>query len=149
MGLSNNPAKNNTRVIPESFGKSVLLIRRLLARADLSIVNEFNLSSEPCLQLVVARRSCTVLLVDTPVLLFEAIALDRVAAVFLPIHIVISGDHDKSYVHWANPIASSGLRSPLAARYVLDDLYVRISEALSELPQTVESPAQPNARPLG
>jgi hypothetical protein len=127
-----------TRVIPESFEKSVALIRRLLAAAGLAVVEEFDMSREPYFQLGIASRSCAVLLVDTPLLLFESIALDRSAAVFLPLHVVISGDRDTSYVHWTDPVTSSGLRAPAPARGALDELYKRLTETLSELPETLQ-----------
>ena len=127
-----------TRVIPESFEKSLALIRRLLAAAGFTVVEEIDMSREPYFRLGVASRSCVVLLVDTPVLLFEAIALDRSAAAFLPLHVVISGDRDISYVHWADPITSSGLRPPAPARGALDEAYRRITETLSALSQAVE-----------
>lgn len=136
----------NTRVVPEPFGKSVPLIRRLLLGAGLSVVEEFDMSSAPYLQLGIAPRSCTVLLVDTPVLLFEAIALDRAAAVFLPVHVVISGDRETSYVHWANPMASSNLRPPAPSKGALEDLCARVTGALSELPQIAEVTLQRQSR---
>lgn len=130
-----------TRVIPDAFEKSLPLIRRLLSTAGFSVVEEFDMSREPAFQLGIASRSCVVLLVDTPVLLFEAIALDRSAAVFLPLHVVISGDRDTSYVHWANPITSSGLRPPAPAKGALDELYRRVTETLSEPPRPVTATA--------
>lgn len=139
-------AAGMTRVIPESFDKSLALIRRLLSAAGLGVVGEFDMSREPYFQLGVASRSCVVLLVDTPVLLFEAIALDRSAAVFLPQHVVISGDGDTSYVHWVNPITSSGLRPPAPAKAALADLHKRITDVLSDLPQPVEVAAQRQSR---
>ena len=132
----------NTRVIPEPFGKSVSLIRWLLSSAGLSVVQEFNVSSEPYFQLAIARRSCIVLLVDTPVLLFESIVLDRAAAVFFPVHVVISGDRDTTYVHWANPAMSSGLRPPMPAKIPLENLCARITQVLSRLPQATEATLQ-------
>ncbi len=128
----------NTRVIPEPFGKSVPLIRRLLSDGGLSIVDEFDLSGEPYFQLGVAMRSCVVLLVDTPAMLFECIALDRAAAAFLPIHVVISGDRDTTYVHWANPVVGSGLRPPTPAKIPLENLYACVTQALSRLSQAAE-----------
>lgn len=137
MGIAGT---GNTRVIREPFGKSVPVIRRMLLDAGLSVVEEFDVSSASYFQLGIAARSCIVLLVDTPALLFEAIALDRAAAVFLPVHVVISGDRDTSYVHWANPMATSGLRAPAPSKGPLGDLCARITRALSALPQT-EVPA--------
>lgn len=124
----------NTRVIPGPFGKSVPLIRRLLLDAGLSIVEEFNVSSEPHFQLGIRRQSGIVFLVDTPALLFECIALDRAAAVFLPVHVVITGDRDTTYVRWADPVKSSGLRPPTPAKVPLEILCARITQALSGLP---------------
>jgi uncharacterized protein (DUF302 family) len=131
--------RGNTRVIPEPFAKSVPLIRRLLVSAGLSVVEEFDVSGAPYFQLGIAARSCTILLVDTPVLLFEAIALDRAAAVFVPVHVVISGDRDTSYVHWANPMASSNLRPPAPSKSALEDVCTRVTRALSGLHQTPEA----------
>jgi hypothetical protein len=128
------------RVIPERFGKSAPLVRRLLSKAGLSIVKEFHISRRPYFGLGIARRSCVVLLVDTPALLFECIALDRAAAVFLPVHVVISGDRDATYVYWANPAMSSGLRPPMPAKMPLENLCARITQALSGLPRVAENP---------
>src|SRR5579864_8875024 len=136
MSLSTSTATTgNTRVISTSVGRAIPLIRRLLSESGLSVVEEFNVSSEPYFQFGIPRRSCIVLLVDTPALLFECIALDRAAAVLLPIHVVISGDHDTTYVHWANPVTSSGLRPPMPAKIPLDNLSARITRALSGLPE--------------
>jgi uncharacterized protein (DUF302 family) len=136
--MNSPPAVGTTRVIPESFEKSLALVRRLLAADGLTVVEEFDMSKEPCFQLGIASRSCIVLLVDTPLLLFEAIALDRSAAVFLPVHVVISGDRDISYVHWTDPVAGSGLRPPAPARGALDQVYKRLNETLSALPETAQ-----------
>ena len=128
----------DTRIVTEAYGKCLPLIRRLLEDAGLSIVEEFDISDAPYFRLGIGSRHCIVLLVDTPVLLFEAIALDRAAAVFLPIHIVICGNRDTSYVHWANPAASSGLRPPTPSKEPLDELCSRVTQALSRLPPAAE-----------
>jgi uncharacterized protein (DUF302 family) len=134
----NAAAESNTRTVPEPFGRAVPMVRRLLLSAGLAVVEEFDVSGESYFRLGVANRSCVVLLVDSPVLLFEAIALDRAAAVFLPIHVVITGDRDTSYIHWANPAVSSGLRPPVPAKGPLEELCGRIHQALAALPQAVE-----------
>ncbi|MBS1854245.1 MAG: hypothetical protein JST11_02685 [Acidobacteria bacterium] len=134
----NLAAAGSTRTVPEPFGRAVPLVRRLLLSAGLSVVEEFNVSGESYFRLGVASRSCIVLLVDSPVLLFEAIALDRAAAVFLPVHVVITGDRDTSYIHWANPVASSGLRPPVPAKGALEELCGRVHQALAALPRAVD-----------
>lgn len=121
-----------TRVIAESFERSAPLIRRLLRDAGLSVAQEIRLSCA-AYRFGIARCSCVVLLVDTPALLFECIALDPAGAVFAPIHVVVSGDHNTSYVHWADPTESSGLRPPAPARAPLERLCARVTDALSGL----------------
>jgi uncharacterized protein (DUF302 family) len=127
----NTVTAGNTRVIPETVEQSVPMIRRLLRDAGLSVVEEFNLSSDPHFQSGVARRSCIVLLVDTPELLLECIAPDRAAAVFLPVHVVISGDRDTTSVYWAHPPAGAG--EPPPAKAPLEELNARVTEALRAL----------------
>jgi hypothetical protein len=121
------------RSFDEPFARSVPLVRRLLLDAGLRIVTEIEVSNGPDYHYGLATHSCVVLLVDTPVLLFEAIALDRGAAVFVPVHVVVGGDHGSSYVHWANPIATSGLRPPVSARRPLENLYACVTRALADL----------------
>ena len=127
----------HTHVTPERFARCMPLVRQRLADAGLSIAGEFDVSGEPHFQ-TTGHRSCVVLLVDTPGLLFECIAIDRAAAVFLPVHIVISGDRDSTSIHWADPIAISGLRPPMPAKVPLEDLCARIARALAGLPQAGE-----------
>jgi hypothetical protein len=125
--LSKASPSGSIRVVPESFERSVALIRRLTA-AGFTVVEEFDVSGEPYFLLVIARRSC-VLLLYKPMLLLEPIALHRSVAVFLPLHVVINGDRDISSTHWANPVTCSGLQLPV--RDVLDEVYRRITEAIS------------------
>ena len=113
------------------------LVRQRLSDAGLSIAGEFDVSGEPHFQ-TSGHLSCVVLLVDTPGLLFECIAIDRGGAVFLPVHIVISGDRESTHVHWANPITISGLRPPMPAKGPLEDLCARIGRALAGLPKAGE-----------
>jgi len=132
----------NTWAIPEPFAKCVPLVRRLLLDAGLSVVEEFDISAASYVQLRAGSSSCVVLLVDTPVLLFEAIALDPGAAVFLPVHVVISGDREMSQIHWTNPALASGLRPPVQAKGPLEELCARVNQALAELSPAEELVSQ-------
>lgn len=134
----NQISTNNTRFIPASLAHSVPIIRQHLQNAGLSVIGEFDLSNEPYFEIAISKRSCLVLLVHTPVLLFEAIALDRSAAVFLPVHVVVTGDQDTCYIHWADPVATSGLRVPAPAKGPAASLYARVTKALSAFPQALE-----------
>ena len=124
-----------TRVMREPYEKTISTVRRMLTAAGLSIVDEFDMSKEPYFHFGVAGGSCTVLLLDTPILMFEAIVLDHSTAVFLPLHVVVSGDRETSCVHWADPLTSSGLRPPASGKSALEQAYKRLTDALSGLPQ--------------
>jgi hypothetical protein len=102
--------------------KTASLVRRCLRDRGLQIVDEVYISS----------GQCVVLLVDTPELLLGAVALDRGAAVLVPVHVVITSDGPRSFVYWANPIAVSGLRPPASARAALERLCGRIRQTLAQ-----------------
>lgn len=127
----------NVRIVAEARARCVSQVQRLLWDAGLSVVEEFDIAAE--------NSEWTVLLVDTPGLLFESIALDRAAAVFLPVHVVIRGDGEVSTVSWANPMASSGLRPPATAKIPLETLCARVTAALSALEEPAAS-AKPAMR---
>ena len=102
--------------------KTASIVRRSLCDRGLQVVDEIHLSG----------GECVVLLVDTPELLLEAVALDRGGAVLVPVHVVITSDGPRSFVCWANPIAVSGLRPPASARAALERLCGRIRQTLAQ-----------------
>lgn len=138
----NSANAGNIRFIPETVERSVPVIRRMLRDAGLSVVEEFSLLNNPHFQLGTARPSCIVLLVDTPEALLQSIALDRVAALFLPVHVVVSGDRDTAYVYWAHPLAGSGQQAPVPATAPLEELNARVTQALRVLPQVAKAASQ-------
>ena len=121
----------NVRIVGEARARCVSQVQRLLWDAGLSVVEEFDIAS--------GSLEYTVLLVDTPGLLFESMALDRAAAVFLPVHVVIRGDGAVSTVSWANPVARAGLRPPATAKVPLETLCARVTAALSVLEEPAAS----------
>jgi hypothetical protein len=134
-----------THIIRQNFEKSVPLVRRLLRDAGLSIVQEFSLADNQPPPLGGARRSCIVLLVDTPGLFFECVALDRAAAAFVPIHVVVCGDKETSYVHWEHPLQRPGPRAPIPSRIPLEELCSRLTKALGGLPEVPQKVPDPHA----
>lgn len=128
----NHQSAGHTRMVPERLDKAVTAVRRLLEDAGLRVVDELEIGQ--CLSDAnIPGQPCRILLVDTPVLLFESIALDRAAAVFLPVHIAVCGNSESTSVHWANPVVSAGLRPPAPAKGPLEVLCARITEALAPL----------------
>ncbi len=73
-----------------------------------------------------------ILCVDSPLLLLEAMALDSSAAVFFPLHIVISADGPKTQVYWLNPAGIQSKRLPVGAMFPLRALQARIVKSMEK-----------------
>ncbi len=71
-----------------------------------------------------------ILYVDCPMLLLEAIALDRSAAVMLPLHLVVSGQPQSSLIYLLNPATTLYEVLPLTARAAVSKLQARVLESL-------------------
>lgn len=126
-------ATGQTFTIPERFGKAVKLIRGALAQTDLSVVGEFDTTGafgeEPGKKVEQSR----VLLVDCPLLVFEAQALDRAAGVFFPLHVLVWADGDRTQVSTASSGALFDVRLPLGAAGPMERLQARVTMALESV----------------
>ena len=118
------------QAVPRAFDQTLKSLRRLLKGAGLSVVQQFDLSHDFPGQPAAGTRHCALLMVDCPLLLFEAVALDRSAAVFIPLHVVITGDQHTTCIHWAHPAETMGLRLSAAARGPVEALYTRLTRVL-------------------
>jgi hypothetical protein len=58
--------------------------------------------------------------------------LDPSAAVFLPLHIVISADGPKTQVYWLNPAGIQSKRLPVGAMFPLRALQARIVKSMEK-----------------
>jgi uncharacterized protein (DUF302 family) len=122
----------NVKSVQHGFHSTLNAILDALNRSGLSVVEQIDLSGHIIRHPAGPGRNCVMLLVDSPLLLFEAIALERSAAVFIPLHVVVAGDQRSTQIHWAHPADSIGLRAPRAGRGAVDTLYARVTEALSD-----------------
>jgi len=123
----------STCAIPEPYSSGLNLVRGALQDAGLSILGELDLFGGPDRHAVAPSRPCRVIYIDSPLLLFEALALDRAAAVFLPLHVVVREDGGQTRVHWISPAAVFGMRLPAGAAVPLYDLQTRVSDAIAPL----------------
>jgi len=119
----------HTRTIPASFSRALRALRRCFSEAGICVVEQLDLSREFPGQFSGASK-CTVLLIDCPLLFFEALALDRGAAAFIPLHIVVTGGEERTSINWAHPTAITHLRVPATARAAVDALHARVTELL-------------------
>jgi hypothetical protein len=121
----------NVKPVPRGFNSTLNAILDALNGSGLSVVEQIDLSGRIVRHPAAPGRNCVMLLVDSPLLLFEAVALERSAAVFIPLHVVVAGDQRSTHIHWAHPADSMGLRAPRAGRGAVDTLYARVTEVLS------------------
>jgi uncharacterized protein (DUF302 family) len=121
---------SQVQAAPRAFDSTLKSLRRLLNDAGLRVVRQLDLSRDFPGQLAAGARNCALLMVDSPLLLFEAVALDRSAAVFIPLHIVITGDQHSTCIHWAHPAETIGFRMSATAKGPVDALYTRLTQVL-------------------
>jgi hypothetical protein len=116
--------------VPMPIEKTLKSLRRTLQAAGIDVVQQIDLSPEFQGQLSAGTKRCVLLLVDCPLLLFEAVALDRAAAVFFPLHVVVTGDDACTCVDWAHPAAAASCRLPATVKRPVDALYTRLTQLL-------------------
>ncbi|MCI0622322.1 MAG: DUF302 domain-containing protein [Acidobacteria bacterium] len=122
-----------TLVVPEPFDKALKLIRQALTSAEIGIAMELDVSGRIQRDLGVELAPCRILSVDNPFVLLEAMALDGTAAVFLPLHVAVSGDGKQTRVHM---LSQSGVRScgsPLGAKGAMSKLQAGLAQALEKI----------------
>lgn len=136
------PVETDGRIysIPQRYDRALRTIRASLAEADLAIVAELDVSDLPHRYSGRPAARCTILLVDSALLSFEASALDRAGAVFLPLHVLVSGDNQATEVFVANPGEAFHLRLPPGASDPLERLQARVMMAV----ESAERPAGSN-----
>lgn len=116
--------------VPRSYESTLQSLRGLLRSAGLSVVQHIDLSHDSRVELEAGTSKCALMIVDCPLLLFEAVALDRSAAVLIPLHLVLTGNEHHTWIHWAHPAGAFGLRLAATAQGPVDALYARLTEVL-------------------
>ena len=95
-----------TLIMQQPVNEALKMIRRALAEGGLAIAADLDMASRIGKALRIDFPPCRVLCVDCPVALLEALALDRSAAVLLPLHLVVAGQDGFTLVHLLNPAAA-------------------------------------------
>ena len=129
----NAVAVGQTYVISERFGKAVKLIRSALAEMELSVAGEFDTTGAFGGKPGKKAKQSRILLVDCPLLVFEAQALDRAAGVFLPLHVLVWADGDRTQVCTVNSGGLFDVRLPLGAAGPMEKLQARVTMALESV----------------
>lgn len=141
--LRENHAKGRGRVntvsviqsysIDTRFDQALKLIRQALAKGQLSIAGEYDLAEYWAEDSGEEPTPARLLLVDSPLLLFEALALDRAAGVFLPLHLLVSADGDRTQVICIEPSSAFEVRLPPGSAQPLQELGNRVALTLESI----------------
>ncbi len=122
-----------TLLVRQTFTETIKVIRRALLAAGLEIPADMDLAGRVKKALRFDFPPCRVLCVDCPVALLEALALDRSAAVLLPLHLVVEGRGRFTLVHLLNPAAALHGGLPVTARAAVSKLQTRVMEAVESV----------------
>jgi uncharacterized protein (DUF302 family) len=129
----NTLAAGQTCIIAERFDKAVKLIRSALAEMELSVVGEFDATGTLGREAGRTAERARILLVDCPLLVFEALALDRAAGVFFPLHVLVRAGGDRTLVSAVNPAGLFHVRLPLGAADPMERLQARVALAFESI----------------
>ena len=122
-----------TLTIQKPLNEAVKLLRRALAEGGLEIAADLDMAGRIRKALRIDFPPCRVLCVDCPVALLEALALDRSAAVLLPLHLVVTGQDGLTLVHFLNPAAALYSGLPVTARAAVSKLQARVAQAVESV----------------
>jgi uncharacterized protein (DUF302 family) len=117
-------------MMAERFDRALKLIRGALADKDLDVAGELDVAGNLGDGEAEIAAPSRILLVDCPLLAFEALALDRAAGVFVPLHVLVSAIGEGTQVSVLNPAALFDARLPVGAAEPVDKLVARVRLAL-------------------
>jgi uncharacterized protein (DUF302 family) len=122
-----NTASSQTYVIAEEFEKALKLVRHALAECELSITGELDTTESLNRVSRKKQRPTRLLLVDSPILTFEAMTLDRAAGALIPVHVLVSSGCDHTHIIFVEPATLFARRPTVGAARPLKQLTARIS----------------------
>jgi len=122
-----------TYAMDVDFDVAIKRIRRALATKQLSIAVELNASRRLNRALGLRLSPCQILFIESPLLLLEAMAIDRCSAAFIPLHLVVSDAGKRTIVHLLNPEYLRTDDAPLGIRIPVKRLQGELVDMLEEI----------------
>lgn len=120
-------------VVDERFEKALKSIRGALGDMELDIIGEFDIPEVRNPGPGRKAEYFKILLVSCPVLDFEAVALGRAAAVFFPLHLMVSAEGERTRVSLVNPTVIFDARLPVGVSNPMNRLVARVELAMESL----------------
>jgi uncharacterized protein (DUF302 family) len=122
-------------VLDRPFEAALIRIRQAVRAEQLCIAAEIDAAQRVKRALEIYVPQCRVLLIDNPLFLLEATAIDRASAIFMPLHLVISGSGNRTLAQMldAEHIRHSDL--PIGIRAPVLDLQRQLLRVLGRIAQ--------------
>jgi uncharacterized protein (DUF302 family) len=122
-----------TYSLREPFERAVESVRKALANRGLKVVGQLDVSKRVERAVGIALPPCRIIFVLPEPSALKTANLHRCAAIFLPIHIVISGGHARTEIQVQNRVCSSaGEPVPAFAAPVMET-QAQISEVIEAI----------------
>ncbi len=128
-----------TFAIAEPYEVALRMVRIALGRQGLRAPAELDITSRIRQELGAGVAPCTVLYVDEPSALLEAVVFHKGAALMIPQPLVVTGDARRSEVLLRNPDALTR-ETPESVRDPLGGLLRRMARALESVADRQEAP---------
>lgn len=127
--------------VSEPYPTALRMVRRALAQQGLRVPAELDVSARIKQEVGAGVAPCTVLYIDDPVLLLEAIIFQRGAGLLIPQPLVVAGGHGRTEVllRSAASVTEEGLSA--SVRDALLGLHSRIVRALETIAERDEVPS--------
>ncbi|MDP2858738.1 MAG: hypothetical protein Q8P50_12270 [Bacillota bacterium] len=122
-----------TYLIAEPFESALKSVRQVLAKEDLRVPLELDVTVRIRKELGLSLAPCRVLFVDCPVLLLEAVTLDSSVAAILPLHVALAGYGPQTRVHLISSSVAFNLSLPPAPSAAVGKLQTRVVRALEKI----------------
>jgi uncharacterized protein (DUF302 family) len=126
-------ASTSTYRIPEPFTTATRSVRDAIQEEGLRKVSELDVADRSKHDFGISLPACRILFAECPTALLKALALDRSAVVWLPMHVVVSAQGPQTAVHIPRP-SMEPMDSPV--RFV-QDMIVRALQRIGTLDSVI------------
>lgn len=119
--------------VPEPFERALKSLRAALSQEGLSVPVELDIAGRIRKELGVRLAPCRVLCIDNPMTLLQAMAVDTTGAIFLPLHLVVSGCGPLTVVRLFNPDTMLRVQLPPGAKTAIGKLQAQLGRAIQRV----------------
>lgn len=122
-----------TFVLEEGFESALKTLRRALAEDQLCVTAELDAAKRVRRALNIVVSPCRILLVENPLLMLEATAIDRSSAVLIPMHVVVSSGGARTLIHVLSTQHAQLHDFPVGARIPLARIHHQVLAVLTKV----------------